>query len=81
MTTLRLKLPRMRGEDAKTFQWGVTKAGFDCGPVDGIYGLKSYNACKAFQTAQKIKVDGIVGPVTWSRLNASGGGYGSRLIE
>jgi len=36
--------------------------------VDGIFGPKTENAVKDFQTAKKIEVDGIVGPQTWHAL-------------
>jgi hypothetical protein len=74
MRTLRLTLPYMRGEDVKTFQTRVTEKGFPCGAIDGLYGPKSYEACRAFQRANKLVVDGICGPKTWAMLLSSGGG-------
>ncbi|HOV69743.1 MAG TPA: peptidoglycan-binding domain-containing protein [Clostridia bacterium] len=46
----------------------LNRKDFDCGAVDGIFGPKTLAAVKAFQAAENITVDGIVGPVTWSRL-------------
>jgi len=73
MTTLRLTLPYMRGEDVRTFQTKVTEKGFPCGTIDGIYGPKSYQACRSFQLANKLTVDGICGPKTWTALMTSSG--------
>jgi peptidoglycan hydrolase-like protein with peptidoglycan-binding domain len=37
-------------------------------PVDGIFGTKTEAAVKAFQEAEKLQVDGIVGPKSWDKL-------------
>lgn len=36
--------------------------------ADGLYGPKTYAAVSAFQRRSKIRVDGAVGAVTWSKL-------------
>ena len=36
--------------------------------IDGIFGVKTEAAVKKFQSAQGLKVDGIVGPKTWAAL-------------
>jgi peptidoglycan hydrolase-like protein with peptidoglycan-binding domain len=41
---------------------------FDCGKVDGVFGTKTEGAVKAFQKANRLKVDGIVGKDTWTKL-------------
>ncbi len=41
---------------------------FNPGPIDGQFGPKTQAAVKAFQTREKIEVDGIVGPQTWKYL-------------
>jgi peptidoglycan hydrolase-like protein with peptidoglycan-binding domain len=38
--------------------------------LDGKFGDKTLAAVRNFQTLQGIKVDGIVGPVTWGRLQS-----------
>ena len=37
--------------------------------VDGVYGLASYRALVAFQTASKLTADGVDGPKTWAALS------------
>lgn len=37
-------------------------------PIDGIFGSQTQNAVKKFQLQNDIKVDGIVGNVTWQLL-------------
>ena len=41
----------------------------ECG-ADADFGKETHNAVKAFQSAFKLEVDGIVGPLTWAALNA-----------
>ena len=42
--------------------------GYDCGSVDGIFGSKTYAAVLAFQKANGLVADGIVGSLTWGKL-------------
>jgi peptidoglycan hydrolase-like protein with peptidoglycan-binding domain len=58
-----------RGYSVRRIQELLTAAGFRT-VVDGIYGPNTTSQVRAFQRAQGIQVDGIVGPVTWGRLNA-----------
>ena len=60
--------PYLQGSDIRAVQQALIKAGFDSGPVDGVYGTKTAKAVRAFQKAKVQKADGIVGPQTWGAL-------------
>lgn len=45
-------------------QKALTDKGFDPGGLDGIRGRRTENAVRAFQQANGLQVDGIVGPQT-----------------
>lgn len=36
--------------------------------MDGIFGTKTADRVRQFQMANRLTVDGIVGPVTWTAL-------------
>jgi peptidoglycan hydrolase-like protein with peptidoglycan-binding domain len=55
------------GEDVKTVQYLVTAQGHSTG-VDGTFGSQTKAAVQAFQSADGLGADGIVGPKTWPRL-------------
>ncbi|MCL6271684.1 TIGR02594 family protein [Sansalvadorimonas sp. 2012CJ34-2] len=48
----------------KDIQQALQSAGFDPGPIDGIRGRKTILAIKAFQQANNLISDGLVGPKT-----------------
>ena len=64
-----------RGEDVKELQSALMLLGYDLGKcgADGIFGRKTQAAVRAFQKDERIQVDGIAGPVTYSRLYPEGG--------
>src|SRR6266511_2424197 len=57
-----------RGTAVVYLQQRLTTLHYDVGGVDGIFGYNTLHAVYAFQKVQGITVDGIVGPITWSRL-------------
>ena len=65
---LRLSRPYMRGDDIRQVQEALQIYGISPGPIDGIYGPRTQKAVMAFQAAQGLAVDGIVGPDTTRAL-------------
>ena len=55
-------------------QTALKNAGYYSGTIDGKIGSKTREAIKAFQTANGLKADGVVGPGTWERLKKFTGG-------
>jgi peptidoglycan hydrolase-like protein with peptidoglycan-binding domain len=47
----------------------LDRAHFSCGEIDGRYGQNLKNAIEAYQLANQLTVDGIVGPSVWQLLN------------
>ena len=54
----------MRGDDVSTLQERLIQMGFNCGRVDGVFGVKTEAAVKEFQKSVGIVVDGKCGPST-----------------
>ena len=52
----------------KKLQILLNGLGYDCGAVDGDFGAKTLAAVKAFQKAQGLSQDGVVGANTWGKL-------------
>lgn len=66
------KLPTLllgsRSSDVKTLQEMLNAKGFHAGSVDGIFGRNTRAAVIAFQNANGLAADGIVGKLTWAKL-------------
>lgn len=58
-----------KGEEVKELQKWLKGYGFNCGPIDGIFGSKTEATVMMFQTAAGVVVDGIVGPQTRGAMN------------
>jgi len=62
------RLPLVRGADVKAVQRRLETLGVPPGRIDGLYGRSTETAVREFQAGHGLKVDGIVGPRTWSAL-------------
>jgi plastocyanin len=56
------------GAGVEDLQKKLAAAGFDPGPLDGSFGPKTQAAVRAYQQANGLQVDGIVGPETRGAL-------------
>lgn len=57
------------GPDVKDLQEALIELGFKPGEPDGIFGVYTESAVRAFQTWAGVTVDGIVGPRTREKLD------------
>ena len=57
-----------KGQLVSSLQRLLKAAGYDVGNVDGDFGPKTEAAVRAFQAANGLSVDGIVGPLTFGKL-------------
>lgn len=57
--TLMLRSPNLRGDDVAELQRLLSRLGFDCGRIDGIFGPKSNRAVRDFQLNAGLEVDGV----------------------
>lgn len=60
-----LTRPRMRGEDVRKLQIAL---GFSDADADGIFGNETVRKVREFQERKGLKIDGKVGPATWTEL-------------
>ena len=59
------------GDSVEQLQVTLKELGFDPGPADGDFGPLTQAAVVAFQTANDLDPDGVVGPITAGALNAA----------
>ncbi len=57
------------GQAVKDLQEALAALGLAPGAADGVFGKKTEDAVKAFQTLKGIDADGIVGPITWINID------------
>ncbi|MEG2002768.1 MAG: spore cortex-lytic enzyme, partial [Clostridia bacterium] len=63
-----------KGNEVKKLQQELKNQGFFSGSVDGVYGTKTVAAVKKMQKAYGLKVDGIAGEETQTKLGIKGTG-------
>ena len=56
-----------RGEDVKALQRALRHIGYDL-EIDGVFGRITLECVKSFQGSNNLVRDGIVGPLTWRKL-------------
>ena len=66
--TLYHRRPALRGDDVKTLQSRLNALGFDSGREDGIFGVATDAAVRAFQREYAISEDGIYGTMSHAAL-------------
>jgi N-acetylmuramoyl-L-alanine amidase len=57
------------GDDVATLQQRLLDMGFDCGRVDGLFGVETEHALRDFQRNVGVRPDGTCGPATFKALN------------
>ena len=67
------KFPVLRvgsnGKFVRYLQFKLKTQGYNISSVDGIFGANTQSAVIAFQQANNLTADGIVGPKTWNNIN------------
>lgn len=57
-----------RGDAVKSWQTFLTQGGYDCGPIDGVFGSRTKKAVMEYQRDHGLVADGIIGKKTWASL-------------
>ncbi|MFD7893767.1 peptidoglycan-binding protein [Streptomyces sp. NPDC059743] len=60
------------GAQVTAAQTLLNQQGYDAGTADGIFGTRTANAVRSFQTARGLTADGSVGSRTWTALLSAG---------
>lgn len=59
----------MAGDDVAALQQRLLDMGFDCGRVDGLFGVETDESLREFQRNVGLVADGTCGPATFKALN------------
>jgi len=74
---LYLRSPNLRGDDVAEMQERLSRIGFDCGRIDGIFGPRATRAVSEFQQNCGLETTGICGPDVVDALGVLGSQSGS----
>lgn len=61
-----------RGPDVQRWQQFLEDQGVSPGAIDGVFGPKTAEATRAFQSAHGLKADGVAGPQTFGKAASLG---------
>ena len=81
MATLELLRPGDSGPQVELLQLGLTRAGFNPGETDGIFGSQTQFAVRRFQADNGLAADSLVGTRTWQALRPYLTGYFIHTIK
>jgi hypothetical protein len=71
---LHLSSPPAQGPAVSDVQQRLSELGYSVGEIDGIYGVATATAVRAFQSDHGLDADGVVGPLTRAALASTKGG-------
>jgi N-acetylmuramoyl-L-alanine amidase len=74
---LYLRSPNLRGDDVAEMQERLSRLGFDCGRIDGIFGPLAARAVSEFQQNCGLETTGICGPDVVDALTLLGSQSGT----
>ena len=60
-----------KGDDVSDLQQALIELDFKPGGVDGVFGIYTESAVRSFQAWAKVVADGVVGPLTWEKIDAA----------
>lgn len=72
-----LTSPNLRGDDVVELQTDLARLGFDCGRIDGIFGVNTARAVAGFQSDIGLNPDGVCGSDTVRAIRSVIGQTGS----
>lgn len=61
--------PCMEGNDVKQLQTKLNELGYSCGSADGLFGIKTENALKKFQSDNDLEASGIFDAKSFAMLS------------